>query len=107
MSITLKNLNKLSFNFFYICRIIAAGKSVTPLDKVDLLPPITKPDKVVCIGLNYKGHCDEQNIPYPKEPMFFNKFPSCIVGPNDKVLIPPITDVSIKYVKLYLIFLTV
>ncbi|CAG9855003.1 unnamed protein product [Phyllotreta striolata] len=73
-------------------RIVADGKSITPLDDVDLLPPITKPDKVVCVGLNYSGHCEEQNIPRPKEPMFFSKFSSVIVGPNDDVQIPPITN---------------
>lgn len=41
--------------------------------------------KVICVGLNYKGHCDEQNKPYPKEPFFFSKFPSTIIGPNDAV----------------------
>lgn len=86
---------QLLLHYLLFSRIIAAGKSVTPLDNVDLLAPITKPDKVVCIGLNYRGHCDEQSLPYPKEPMFFNKFPSCIVGPYDNVVIPPITDVSI------------
>lgn len=75
-------------------RIVAAGKSVTPLSSVDLLSPITKPDKVACVGLNYRGHCEEQNIPLPKEPMIFSKFSSTIVGPHDNVVIPPITDVS-------------
>ncbi|XP_018568234.1 fumarylacetoacetate hydrolase domain-containing protein 2A [Anoplophora glabripennis] len=73
-------------------RIVAAGKSVTPLSSVDLLSPITKPDKVACIGLNYKGHCEEQNIPFPQEPMIFSKFSSTIIGPHDNVVIPPITD---------------
>ncbi|XP_050310666.1 fumarylacetoacetate hydrolase domain-containing protein 2 isoform X3 [Anthonomus grandis grandis] len=73
-------------------RIIADSKSVTPLSDAILLPPITNGDKVVCVGLNYKGHCDEQNTPYPKEPMFFSKFSSVIVGPNDNVVIPPITN---------------
>lgn len=76
---------------------------------MDLLAPITKPDKVACVGLNYSGHCDEQNLPYPKEPMFFSKFSSTIVGPYDNVVIPAITDVSILFVFLfecYLILVT-
>jgi len=73
-------------------RIIADSKSVTPISDAILLPPITNPDKIACVGLNYSGHCDEQNVPYPKEPMFFSKFPSVVVGPNDNVVIPPITD---------------
>ncbi|KAF2905655.1 hypothetical protein ILUMI_00522 [Ignelater luminosus] len=73
-------------------RIVAAGKSVVPLSEVKLLPPIIKPDKVACVGLNYKGHCDEQNIPHPREPMFFSKFSSCIIGPHDNIQLPTISD---------------
>ncbi|KAK7872820.1 hypothetical protein R5R35_006698 [Gryllus longicercus] len=73
-------------------RIVAEGKSVVTYSSVKLLPPVISPDKVVCVGLNYKGHCEEQNLAYPKEPMFFSKFSSCIVGPYDKVLYPSITN---------------
>lgn len=67
---------------------------MTPLSDAILLSPITNCDKVACVGLNYSGHCDEQNVPYPKEPLIFSKFSSVIVGPNDNVVIPPITNVS-------------
>ncbi|CAG9760117.1 unnamed protein product [Ceutorhynchus assimilis] len=73
-------------------RIIADSKSITPISDAILLSPITNSDKVVCVGLNYTGHCDEQNLPHPKEPMFFSKFSSVVVGPHDNVVIPPITD---------------
>ncbi|KAE9525555.1 hypothetical protein AGLY_014082 [Aphis glycines] len=66
-------------------KIVKEKKKVLQLNQVELLPCITKPDKVICVGLNYKGHCDEQNKPYPKEPFFFSKFPSTIIGPNDAV----------------------
>jgi 2-keto-4-pentenoate hydratase/2-oxohepta-3-ene-1,7-dioic acid hydratase in catechol pathway len=59
--------------------------------EVKLLPPITNPSKVICIGLNYRGHCDEQKIEYPKEPVFFAKLPSAIVGPTDDVVAHKIT----------------
>lgn len=81
-------------------RIVAEGKSVVPLESVKLLPPITKPDKVACVGLNYTGHCDEQKKPYPQEPMFFSKFSSCIIGPYDDIKLPPISNVCrIKNIK--------
>ncbi|KAG5895712.1 hypothetical protein JTB14_021404 [Gonioctena quinquepunctata] len=73
-------------------RLVALGKSVTPLKDVELLAPITNPDKVACVGLNYSGHCEEQNIPRPQEPMIFSKFSSCIVGPYNNVQLPPITN---------------
>ncbi|GLV40858.1 uncharacterized protein CBL_10033 [Carabus blaptoides fortunei] len=73
-------------------RVIGAGKSIVSLSDVTLLSPITRPDKVVCVGLNYTGHCDEQNKQYPEEPMFFSKFSSCIIGPNDTIEIPKVSD---------------
>lgn len=41
------------------------------------------------IGLNYTDHAEETNAPIPKEPILFNKARSCIVGPNDDVVLPP------------------
>ncbi|SPP82923.1 fumarylacetoacetate hydrolase domain-containing protein 2 [Drosophila guanche] len=55
-------------------------------DDVTLLPPLTDPGKIICIGLNYQDHCDEQNKPAPKEPMFFSKFNNTLVGPTDNVI---------------------
>ncbi|XP_016961514.1 fumarylacetoacetate hydrolase domain-containing protein 2 [Drosophila biarmipes] len=55
-------------------------------DDVTLLPPLTDPGKIICIGLNYQDHCDEQNKPAPKEPMFFSKFNNALVGPQDNVI---------------------
>ncbi len=42
----------------------------------------------IAIGLNYADHAAENNLPIPKEPIIFNKSPSCIVGPNDDTMIP-------------------
>jgi len=42
----------------------------------------------VCIGLNYADHAAEAGMPLPKEPIIFNKAPSCICGPNDNTIIP-------------------
>lgn len=50
--------------------------------------PIAKPEKIVCIGLNYRDHAEETNSPIPSEPIIFMKAPNCIVGANDEVLMP-------------------
>ncbi|WP_445504152.1 fumarylacetoacetate hydrolase family protein [Microvirga sp. G4-2] len=42
----------------------------------------------IAIGLNYADHAAETGAPIPAEPIVFNKAPSCIVGPNDEVIIP-------------------
>lgn len=50
--------------------------------------PIRKPDKIVCIGLNYRNHALESGMEVPKEPIIFMKAPNTLVGPNDDVRIP-------------------
>jgi len=61
------------------------------VDEVKLLPPISSPDKVVCVGMNYVDHCLEQNCPIPEEPIFFSKFSSTLVGPYDPIPHPKVT----------------
>ena len=49
---------------------------------------VSKPSKFIGIGLNFKDHAAEQNLPIPKEPIIFSKFTSCIIGPNDPIIVP-------------------
>lgn len=63
-----------------------------PTGQVCLLAPVTNPEKIICIGLNYKGHCEEQNKVPPAEPMFFSKYASTIIGPTDSVIAHKISN---------------
>jgi 2-keto-4-pentenoate hydratase/2-oxohepta-3-ene-1,7-dioic acid hydratase in catechol pathway len=49
---------------------------------VQVLAPLRRPGKVVCVGLNYRDHCRETGIPEPAQPVLFAKFSSAIVGPD-------------------------
>ena len=49
---------------------------------------VSNPSKFIGIGLNFKDHAKEQNLPIPKEPIIFSKFTSCLSGPNDDIVIP-------------------
>lgn len=51
-------------------------------------PPVANSRKFIAIGLNYSDHAKESNMPIPKEPVVFNKATSCIMGPNDTVVLP-------------------
>ncbi len=64
----------------------AAG--ATPMPAVRMGPPVTRPGKIVCIGLNYRDHAEESGAPVPTEPVVFLKAPNTLVGPNDDVRIP-------------------
>ncbi|MFE9955062.1 fumarylacetoacetate hydrolase family protein [Micromonospora sp. NPDC005299] len=50
-------------------------------------PPL-RPNKIVCIGLNYRDHAAETGAPLPTEPVVFLKAPDTVVGPDDTVLVP-------------------
>lgn len=51
-------------------------------------PPICRPSKIVCVGLNYAQHAKESGMEVPKEPVLFFKATSAICGPNDDLIIP-------------------
>ncbi len=51
-------------------------------------PPLCRPSKIVCIGLNYAKHAEESGMEIPKEPVLFFKATSALVGPNDDLTIP-------------------
>ena len=51
-------------------------------------PPICRPSKIVCIGLNFRDHAKESGMEIPKEPVIFFKATTSLVGPNDALMIP-------------------
>jgi len=61
------------------------------VDKVKLKAPVTSADKILMAAINYRTHGAEQNTPPPKEPYFFTKFRSCIIGNGDPILIPRVS----------------
>ena len=65
-----------------------AGSLPEVPDDVRLGPPVFKPSKIVCIGLNYAKHAQESGMEAPKEPLVFFKATSAICGPDDDVIIP-------------------
>lgn len=50
--------------------------------------PLKSPSKLICIGLNFRDHAEESNMPIPEEPVVFFKSPSALTGPNDPVIYP-------------------
>ncbi len=59
-----------------------------PLHMVRLLAPV-QPGKIVCVGRNYAEHAREQNVEVPEIPMLFMKPPSAVIGPGEKIILPP------------------
>jgi len=57
-------------------------------NEVRLGPPVKRPGKLICIGLNYRKHAAESGMEVPEEPVIFFKATSAITGPHDKIVLP-------------------
>jgi 2-keto-4-pentenoate hydratase/2-oxohepta-3-ene-1,7-dioic acid hydratase in catechol pathway len=55
---------------------------------VTLEAPIPRPPKVICIGLNYRDHAIESNLPIPETPTVFCKFPTAVIGHGHPIVLP-------------------
>jgi 2-keto-4-pentenoate hydratase/2-oxohepta-3-ene-1,7-dioic acid hydratase in catechol pathway len=69
------------------------ARRMTELPEIDISgqrigAPVSSPQKIVCVGLNYVTHAQESGQPIPSEPVLFMKSPGTLVGPHDTVLIP-------------------
>jgi 2-keto-4-pentenoate hydratase/2-oxohepta-3-ene-1,7-dioic acid hydratase in catechol pathway len=51
--------------------------------------PIARPQKIVCLGLNYRDHAEEQGVELPEKPLLFAKWPNTLIGPGEAIVIPP------------------
>src|SRR5689334_5809166 len=52
---------------------------------------IERPEKIVCIGLNYRDHAEEQGVDLPERPLLFAKWPNTLIGNGDAIRIPEIS----------------
>ena len=65
-----------------------AGKAPRVPATTRIGPPIRRPSKIVCIGLNFRDHAAESGMPLPGEPVIFFKSTTALTGPNDDVIVP-------------------
>ena len=90
LSSVIKDLDPDTLNFETLEKIKNIDASKLPeLDSnLRIGACVSAPSKFIGIGLNFKDHAEEQNLPIPKEPIIFSKFTSCITGPNDPIIVP-------------------
>jgi len=55
-------------------------------------PAVTRPSKIICVGLNYKKHADETKASYPEIPILFNKFANALTGHLSEIAVPRTTE---------------
>lgn len=58
------------------------------LEEVRLRAPVSRPEKIICVGLNYRDHAEEAGVAVPEEPILFPKFANSVVGPGDPIIVP-------------------
>jgi 5-carboxymethyl-2-hydroxymuconate isomerase len=52
--------------------------------------PIDRPGKIICVGLNYRDHAEEQGTALPEAPLLFAKWQNTLIGPGEAIVIPPV-----------------
>lgn len=61
------------------------------LHEVKLRAPIPRPNKLICVGLNYRDHAAETGAQIPTVPTIFNKFATAVIGPDDNIVLPRVS----------------
>jgi len=74
-----------------------SDESPRPVSGLRLLAPILKPDKIICVGLNYRDHAAESGQAVPEEPILFAKFRNSIVGHRAPVRVPRAAAAQVDY----------
>ena len=90
LSSIIKDFNPDSLNFDTIKKLKNINiKDLATIDNNQRIGAcVNNPSKFIGIGLNFKDHAIEQNMPIPKEPIIFSKFTNSVSGPNDDIVIP-------------------
>lgn len=70
---------------------LSKGQPVDP-EKVSVLPPLRRPPKIICLGLNYLDHAKEAGLEVPDYPTVFVRFPTSLMGHNAPMLRPKVSD---------------
>jgi 2-keto-4-pentenoate hydratase/2-oxohepta-3-ene-1,7-dioic acid hydratase in catechol pathway len=68
------------------------GSDADPIQDAELLPPVPDPEKIICIGLNYRSHAAEAGIDPPEQPTFFAKFRNALAAPGATVPLPAASE---------------
>ncbi|BBH18947.1 hypothetical protein Back11_02920 [Paenibacillus baekrokdamisoli] len=78
----------------YVSSLSTEGNEEYLLDEtnVEWGPCVTNPNKIICVGLNYRKHAEETNAKIPDYPILFNKFNNTLTAHNKEIVVPKVTD---------------
>lgn len=69
----------------------AAGEAIDET-ALTFLPPVARPSKIICLGLNYRDHAEESRMSIPDFPVLFARFPSCLTGHGAPIILPKVSN---------------
>ena len=77
--------------------LVDAGAQAASGDAVDetsltFLPPVIRPPKIVCMGLNYRDHAEESGLGIPEFPVLFGRFSSSLIGHRAPIILPKVSS---------------
>jgi 2-keto-4-pentenoate hydratase/2-oxohepta-3-ene-1,7-dioic acid hydratase in catechol pathway len=78
-------------NYLGTLKIHSESSYVLSEKELNWGPCVTRPNKIICVGLNYRKHADETNSPYPEYPILFNKFNNTLTGHLCNIAVPKVT----------------
>ncbi len=81
----------LGMDMLSVCALGKVPEATGPaydLSTVKLMAPVPRPNKMICVGLNYRDHAAESRSEIPTVPTIFNKFPNVVIGPGDSIVLP-------------------
>jgi 2-keto-4-pentenoate hydratase/2-oxohepta-3-ene-1,7-dioic acid hydratase in catechol pathway len=66
----------------------APQEAISDASDVILMAPIPRPQKIICVGLNYRDHAAESKMEIPSVPTIFSKFVNSVIGPGESIVLP-------------------
>jgi len=71
---------------------MAATGEAVDIAALTFLPPVVRPSKIVCLGLNYRDHAEESGLGIPEFPVLFARFPSSLIGHGAPIILPKVSS---------------
>jgi 2-keto-4-pentenoate hydratase/2-oxohepta-3-ene-1,7-dioic acid hydratase in catechol pathway len=71
-------------------KIREPASPIVPMESLRLAPAVMAPEKIICVGLNYRRHAIEANMPIPTTPVIFGKFANSLSASGDRIVLPAV-----------------
>ena len=90
--LTPSQLSQFERTIFDIADSNPSDLDVFPIENARLGPPIPDPDKIICLGLNYRRHAEEAGLSIPTVPILFAKYRNALSGPTSPIILPSMSE---------------